>query len=293
LETGVEQAVSLNTLQRCRPLLGTFVELDLCAELSDAELLDYSENIYTEIERLQNLLSFHDLSSELTQVNQQLLTASLSQTVSVVISNEFSETLDFSLSLWRQSHGVFDVTIAPELIRCKQLPTHFELDNKVLGNSSHLSLANNVLSASAPVCIDLGGIAKGYVVDKARSCIPKQLVYCVNAGGDLATNQWQNNLVSLKYAARSSAVKTHRMLDACLATSGNYYRAGHSAFISPVTKKQVKVAGSVSVFANSVMTADALTKLAILLPRKHYQLIEKLLNVKTVRLNRFGFSNLH
>lgn len=290
---GIEQAVSLNTLQRCRPFLGTFVELELCAELSDRELLDYSQNIYVEVDRLQNLLSFHSVNSELTQVNQQLLNASLSQTVRVTISDELSEILDFSLTLWRLSNGCFDVTVAPELIRDKQLPDHFELFSRVLGNSSHLSLVNNELTACAPVCIDLGGVAKGYVVDQACKNITPEIAYSVNAGGDLATNQWQNNTVALKYAARSGAIKTHSMLDACLATSGNYYRAGRSAFIEPATKKQVKLTGCVSVFANKVMTADALTKLAILLPQQQYQTIEKLFKVKTVRLNRFGFSKPH
>jgi thiamine biosynthesis lipoprotein len=278
-----------NRIHRCKPYLGTFVEVDLRASLSVNELLAHSETVFHEIERLHNLLSFHKPSSELSKLNRRLLDADDNLQCGVDLGEELTVLIEFSLHLWQLSGGLYDVTVAPSLVKQGQLPNHLGLSSCRFGNSQHLRLVKSRLFASKSCCIDLGGIAKGFAVDKACKTLPTGVRYNINAGGDLTSNDWKTSTVQLKYARRSSALKNQIMLNSCVATSGNYYRAGHSAFISPTSGVQVKYKGSVSVFANSVMVADALTKVAALASQQEYQIIADMFDAKTIRLSRFGF----
>ena len=49
----------LNTLTRCKPLLGTFIDVQLSGNKADDELITVSNNVFSEIERIHHLMSFH------------------------------------------------------------------------------------------------------------------------------------------------------------------------------------------------------------------------------------------
>jgi thiamine biosynthesis lipoprotein ApbE len=89
---------------------------------------------------------------------------------------------------------------------------------------------------------------------------------------------------------KTSAKKRVIMRDAALATSGNYHQGNQSAFINPITNQQHKFKGSISVFAPSVMIADALTKVVLLTPKHSIKSILKCFDAQAIKINRFGFS---
>jgi thiamine biosynthesis lipoprotein len=286
----------LNHLDRCKPLLGTFVDVSLTGNNTDNELISISNNIFAEIERIQNLMSFHDPLSELSKLNQKMLNQ-VNQPH--LLSNDLKQVLTLAMKLSQQSSGYYDITVAAKLVLDGELPNHLLLDETsikdTLGNSSDVALHGQHLINNAPVCFDLGGIAKGYAVDCAIKKIPENLTFTINAGGDMAISDWKQHTVALKFGKDKQALKNVIMLDSSVATSGNYYHDTRSHIINPLIndKSNQQVAhhfhGSVSVFANSTMLADALTKVIILMkPKKSISLL-KYFNAKAIIINRFGF----
>jgi len=278
--------MSINSLQRCKPLLGTFVEVALQGDCSEQALLSYSELAFDELRRIHCLMSFHDSDSELSQLNRKLITQ---PNKAIKISTELNDVLSLAQSLFIFSGGVYDLTIASSLVINEQLPNHLSLSEKPYGNFADLSFDNNFIRATKPLCLDLGGIAKGYAVDQAVKKLPPELEISINAGGDLYQNNWQESSVAVRFAKQYFAKRNIPMLNSALATSGNYYRNGKSAFIEPTTKEQKKLHGCISVFAPSVMLADALTKIVLFMPKQESRTILELYNAQALKISRFGF----
>lgn len=296
--------MTLNHLERCKTLLGTFVEIELRGEVADDELIALSEVIFNEIERVHHTLSFHSETSELSSLNRQALSLANrfdpnNQTLSIAISKDLNRVLSFALELNQFTRGLYDVTVAPSLILNEQLPNHLSLNvtsqncTVAFGNSSNMSCKESVVHIDKPLCIDLGGIAKGYAVDCALSKVPEHIYCRINAGGDLAINQWKNEEVALKYNKRSTALRSVKMQNSALATTGNYHRGNRSAIVQPATGKHVKFKGSMSVFSSQAMLSDALTKAMILSSRSQKRKMAKYYNAQAIKINRLGFVKLY
>jgi thiamine biosynthesis lipoprotein len=124
------------------------------------------------------------------------------------------------------------------------------------------------------VIVDLGGIAKGFAVDRAVEALKNNGVTAgiVNAGGDLRTFGAASQLVYVRHPAEprrfTGAV---RLRDGALATSGVYFqrRRFRGKYLGPLidgrTGRSVLELTSVSVAAAECMTADALTKIVFAL----------------------------
>jgi thiamine biosynthesis lipoprotein len=113
-----------------------------------------------------------------------------------------------------------------------------------------------------PMHIDLGGVAKGYAVDRALLAL--RAAGCrgglVNAGGDLAV--FGNHSHSIVIRGRSVGDSIIELDNAALATSDvrNAARpAEHRGYYHGANGREIK-AGKVSVTAPSAAIADALTK---------------------------------
>lgn len=294
-----------NKLARCKTLLGTFVEIDLTGHVDDSVLVNLSETLFDEIERIHDLMSFHDESSELSQFNKQALNLAPGETLTIELSNDLHQVLSFALELHKFTRGNYDIAIAPSLVISGQLPNHLSLnvDNSneshnsknVLnfGNSFNLLCNKRGITINKPLCIDLGGIAKGYAVDCALSKVPENIDCCINAGGDLAMSHWKNKRINLKYGKRNSALREVKMQNSALATTANYHRGDQSGIVKPLTGKQVRFKGSMSVFSSRAMISDALTKAMILSSKAQKRKIARYYNAQAIKINRLGFVKLY
>ncbi len=293
-----------NTLERCKTLLGTFVEIELKGAVDDDELIALSNSLFDEIERIHNLFSFHSELSEISALNRQALDLANraeddKNSLTLTVSEDLNKVLSLALQLNQFTRGLYDITVAPSLILNEQLPNHLALTlvnrhcTLSLGNSSHITCKDGEVTITKPLCIDLGGIAKGYAVDCALKKVPEHIFCRINAGGDLAINQWKNEEVAVKYNKRGSALRTVKMQNRALATSGNYLRDKKSAFVNPLTGKHIKFKGSMSVFSADVMLSDALTKAMILSSRAQRRQLAKYYNAQAIKINRLGFVKLY
>ena len=241
-------------------MLGTYVEVHIAADEDDSTLLDRSLAAFDEIARIQKLMSFHDPESELTRINQ---TAHLA---AVEISHDLWQVLAFSRDLHLASGGLFDPSIAPELVRRGLLPDHGNPANAI-SSWDAVVLTETSVRFLGPLKIDLGGIAKGYAVDRALCVIGDEVDATVNAGGDLAMTRWQGRAVEIRTPGSDGrATVTMPMENRSLATSAAYFLEGQPAIIDPRDRRPYTGKQSASVFAQSCMVADALTKVVLLMP---------------------------
>ncbi len=247
-------------IRRCQPLLGTFVEISLAGDRDEGDLHALASLAFSEIRRIDAALSFHRADSELSRINRHALDATQS------ISAAMSDVLGEAMLLSRESDGLFDVTIAPSLVRIGALPDHgYRTDIDACWHD--IELEHDRVRFHRPLAIDLGGIAKGYAVDQAMHVIPDDVEVCINAGGDLRMRPWRHAEVAIRLPDPAAGAVIHvEMRNAALATSVGALGDHLGAIVHPRQGEVSRDASSFSVFAASAMRADALTKIACLAP---------------------------
>jgi thiamine biosynthesis lipoprotein len=151
--------------------------------------------------------------------------------------------------LHRDSQGVFDPCLPDAPGRLGDLQLH----------------ADGTAGMRAPLLLDLGGIAKGFAVDRAIEAA--RAAGCsaalVNAGGDLRVSGERREAVELGRAGGPRL----ELVDAALAVSADSAQAPpeHRGFYSRVPQR-TRIAASAAVIAPTAAVADALSKCALFLP---------------------------
>ena len=259
-----------NKVVRARPLLGTFVEITASGRGS-AELETAIEAAFDVVAQVHGLMSFHDPDSDVSRLN------SATTDRAIVVHGWTYEVLEAAADVHRRSKGSFNVAVAPALQHLGLLPrsTRGASIPVPLPCKDALELlpGNRVRMRAADAKIDLGGIAKGFTVDRAidvlqRYGVPSGLV---NAGGDLAAFGPDEHVVALRDPrdpARLMCRVTVR--SAALASSGLLFnpltseRGPHSATIDPESGQPASAISGATVRASTCTIADALTKVVMI-----------------------------
>jgi thiamine biosynthesis lipoprotein len=159
-----------NSVVLARHAMATRFEIVLPGENAVA-LRAAGEEALDEIDRLEQLLSLYRPSSDVAQLN-----ARASQH-KVRVTRELFALLERARSLSAETHGAFDITLAP-LLRCwglmgetGKVPTQPEIDaarNQVGMDFLELdSVDCTVHFAKAGMMLDFGAIGKGYAIERA------------------------------------------------------------------------------------------------------------------------------
>jgi thiamine biosynthesis lipoprotein len=175
--------------------------------------------------------------------------------------------------LSHETDGIFDITVARKLMQWKYLPRRYRDVSD--GNWRDIVLEKNcTVRFRQRVIVDLGGIAKGFAVDRAVKALKCAGVRSgvVNAGGDLRVFGLKSELVHLRHPAEpmrpAGAIS---LRERALATSGIYFaqkkqgNAVISSLLDGRTRRCSRKLISVSVAAPVCMIADALTKIVFVL----------------------------
>lgn len=175
-----------DSIRRARPLLGTFVEIAVAGAPPD-EMNRAVAAAFAVVVKVHELMSFHEAESDISRLNAQAWTAP------VRVHLWTFKVLQVAADLHRRSDGIFDVAIAPVLQNMGLLPRPTGDAPSASGNSAtaqaiELLPGRRIRFRRPDLRIDLGGIAKGFAVDRAIDVLqvhgmPAALV---NAGGDLA-----------------------------------------------------------------------------------------------------------
>jgi thiamine biosynthesis lipoprotein len=256
------------SIKRCRPLLGTFVEITLTDSRPEHVLHDLADVALGRMARVQSLMSFHDTSSELSRLN------ACGHLYPLPVNEWTREVVAEAVRLGRASEGVFDITAAPELVRGGFLPKYFAGEEHVGGTYRDIILhRDGRISFRQQLLLDLSDIAKGFAVDKAAEFLVEAGVAqaTINAGGNLRFIGDLPDVVALRdpRAPRERVIEA-KVTAPAMATSAAYF-ANHryhtrkvSHILHPRTRKPMRSNVRVSVFARSCMDADALTKVVLL-----------------------------
>lgn len=160
---------------------------------------------------------------------------------------------------------------------------------------------NQVARRDSSVQLDLGGIAKGYAVDRALDVLRAAGLASasINAGGDIGLlgghgeRPWKLGIQHPRKTGELLA--TLELRDSAIVTSGDYERffmrdgIRYHHIFDPRTGQPARACQSVSVVAGSVAEADALaTAVFVLGPVKGLALLEKLPDVEGLVVDAAG-----
>ena len=256
---------SASTVRRARPCLGMIVEISVApAAGADAESAIHSA--FRDVDKVQRLMSYYDPFSELSRINNKAWRAP------VQVSPWTFDVLEAAQALSEESDGAFDITIAPRLVSWGYLPrTPANSYGERLATWRDLVLhRGRLVSFRRPLHIDLGGIAKGFAVDRAVDALRAGGVTCglVNAGGDLrafGSDEWP---VRIRHPRDPGAIgHAFALRDGAVATSATCFsrKRWRKCWVCPlvdgVTRLPCDQELSVSVQAPTALLADALTKI--------------------------------
>jgi len=245
-------------IARARPLLGTYVEI-CCEHTSQSALQD----AFVAVETVHRLMSFHAASSELTKLNRN------AHRYAVAVHPWTWRVLHACQWFHRESDGLFDPTIAPQLVNAGSLPAPSNDSPDADASFADVKfLDQRRVKFGRPLWIDLGGIAKGFAVDVAIATLRARGVRqaTVNAGGDLRVIGSEPAEIWLRDPRDpTKLVATGTLRNGACATSGNYFGeyAGAWRIVTKSTNTKPRRA-SVSVIAKRCLWADALTKVVAL-----------------------------
>lgn len=243
-----------------RPALGTFVEIQLAGPYSEERLLRKIESAFLRVARVETLMSFHSESSDLSRLNR----APIGKWIQ--IHTWTAQVLRRSLALQRDSGGVFDVAIADSLVAQGKLPGRpRSAQTPEQSGCASFEVRGSQARRTLDRKIDLGGIAKGFAVDQAVAALSRKFIGgsgLVNAGGDLRKFGSGSARVHIRVETRGLPLLRSRAVTlraAALATS-----SGRPDKVLSGTGKIFRGTQTVTLRAQDCMTADALTKVALM-----------------------------
>ena len=267
---------SQSELRRCRPLLGTFVDLHLFGP--DPELLETAVHAaFGRVATIQRQMSVHDDDSDVGRMNRRAFEEE------VEVSEDTRAVLERALQVAGESDGAFDVCVGAKLAEWGLRPK--SLRRNECGNWRDVLLGpGGVVRFARPVVVDLGGVAKGYAVDAAVGALQELGVKSgvVNAGGDLRVFGERACEVQIRDPRRLGAfVRSRSLHNSALATSSPCFtkrrRKGRwvSHLVNSTSGEPVTQEISVTVEAPLCWIADALTKVVLNAPRAAEPLLKR------------------
>jgi len=272
-----------------RNYMDTFVTISVDSTLFNKKNVDKAiDKAFSEIERIENVLSFYDEDSIIYALN----------TKGYLTKEEITPELEYlikkSVYYSEVSGGAFDVTIHPILNLWKEglWTEDSERQNRVIKDElSRIGYKKILIDDNGifldGVKIDLGGIAKGYAADRALNIIQDEGfdTVLINIGGDMVAGDGVWKIVLSDPDDLDNYITSFNISNKAVATSGNYERYFDPSkkihhIIDPRTGYPASECISVTIIADKGIDADALaTSVFVLGPEEGLNLVNSIDNV--------------
>lgn len=255
-----------------RAMMGTEVRVYLWADDPEAgqSLLDA---VFQEADRIDRLMSTYKDGSEISQINRD------ADIKPVTPGPELYELIERSLEISVLTLGAFDITY-------ESVGQHYDFRNRQRPDENTVELelkkidfrnvileptAGTVYFQKPGVRINLGGIAKGYVVERGVEILRRQGVSnaIVTAGGDsrlLGDRRGQPWMVGIRHPRVDGDIAMSLPLQSeAISTSGDYERffdddgVRYHHIIQPATGKPADGVHSATVIGPDAVMTDALS----------------------------------
>jgi len=257
-------------MRRARPLLGTLVEIEADG-IAQAALEQAMSAAFAAVALVHRLMSFHEPDSDLTRLNR----AAASRPVAV--HPWTAAVLRRARAIFHATDGLFDCAVGHHLVRLGLLPAHdfgpglgSYLGPGEAGDFSAVRFfPGNRFAFTARIALDLGGIAKGFAVDRAIAALRAHGVReaLVNAGGDMRVMGSTAQPIYIRHPTEPAQLLLAGTLqNGAIATSSPAATLSivegreASALLSAPTRAPIVERLSYSVVAPTCIVADALTK---------------------------------
>jgi thiamine biosynthesis lipoprotein len=283
-------------------IMGTAIAVELWHE-DEAKGRALTQAVMNEMRRIDDLMSTYKPDSELSRINARA--ADEAVPVGAELLALIQRALDFS----RLTNGAFDITYA-------SAGQYYDYRKGIRPSAEQLARAlpaidyrhvridsqNATIRFLHPgVRIDLGGIAKGYAVDRCIAILQAAGVKSamVNAGGDtrvLGKHWKQPWMVGIRDPHNREGLVTMIPLeDAAISTSGDYERyfekdgVRYHHILNPKTGTSSAGVRSVSIIGNDATTTDALsTSLFVMGVGPGMKLVDTLPDTEAVIIDNEG-----
>ena len=288
--------------QREEAIMGTRVAVELWSE--DAALAERAmDEVIAEMRRTDELMSTYKPESQLSQVNAH------AHERPVQVDADIIEVVERALAMSKLSGGAFDVTYASVGYlydyRAHQRPNEQQIAAALPGvDYRQVQVDREARTIRFPrkgVRIDLGGIAKGYAVDRSIDHLRKLGIEhaMVNAGGDtrlLGDRRGKPWVVGIRDPRSEGRVVTRLPLeDEAISTSGDYERyfeedgVRYHHILVPGTGQSARGVRSATVIGADATLTDALsTTVFVLGVERGMRLIAGLPGVEAVVVDDEG-----
>jgi thiamine biosynthesis lipoprotein len=249
--------------------------------------------VFSEIRRIEKLLSLSDPASEVSRLNKS---------GQLKVSPETLFVIRKAGEIWRESGGSFDITAAPLSAvwgfndgRCR-IPSEPEL-KAVLGKIGFdkLRINDNIIKFTVDgMSLDLGGIGEAYAVD----CAVRRLIQAgiknalVSAGGDIYClgdkwgKPWKVSILDSRKKAEIGCLFLRGRAVATCGNSGPYfvYKGARYYKIFDARSGRPAYSGvnSVTVIASDNIVADALAQSAYILGKEKGRKLARKFNAQMI-----------
>ena len=274
-------------VKQTREVLSTWAEITLLTE-DNYQAGRIFQKVWKGIEEEEESLSIFKEESEISRINSNAGDW-------VRVKGEVVDLIEMGLNYGKLSDGAFNIAIGPltrlyrraketgkppppsEIKRAKEL---------CLLKDLFLDKRNNrVKLGKKGMSLDLGGIAKGYIIDKAVNLLKGEGIKggMINIGGDLVCfgkKEWKigvrdpfsNDRIIASFNVRNKGVATSGDYERNFYLKGKFYHY----LISPQSGKPTKELKSATIIADTATKADALaTAVFILGKEKGLKLLRK------------------
>jgi thiamine biosynthesis lipoprotein len=263
-----------------------------------------------EIQKVDNLMSDYKSDSDISRVNREAYEKP------VQVSKPTFEVLQRSIEFSEMTDGAFDVTVGPLVTLFRKAketeiaPSEQQIaqaKSKVGFEKLKLDSKNRTVRFSEKgMLLDLGGIAKGYAIDKAIEAAQRcgAVGAMVDIGGDVrcfglppkGREHWLIGLQDPNSAIEGMEGGGLRLVlkvtNEAVATSGDYQQfviiegKRYSHIMDRKTGKSAESLSSVTIITDNATDADALaTAVSVMGAEKGLTLIEKLPNTEAILIS--------
>ncbi|MFI5144914.1 MAG: FAD:protein FMN transferase [Ignavibacteria bacterium] len=260
-----------------------------------------------EVERIENLMSSYKASSEISEINSH------AGEHPVKVSFETYSIIRRSIEYSKKYDGLFDISIGPvsELWGLNtdhpvsKVPEKYVIDSLLkFVDYRNIVLNENDTTVFLPyprMNLDLGGIAKGYAVDRASKILHDRGIdnYMVNGGGDLYVSGLKQDssrwVIGIEHPRdKNKVIGTVELTNFALGTSGDYERyviiggKRYHHIFDPRTGYPAPLSQSASALAPTTEEAVILSKYLFIIGTEKYREYLKTSGVRGIVVDSAG-----
>ncbi|CAA6808236.1 MAG: Thiamin biosynthesis lipoprotein ApbE [uncultured Sulfurovum sp.] len=221
-----------------------------------------------------------EIEGSLSSYNHNALLYQLNKTKTIIADKYLLESIHQSQQFYKQSNGYFNIAIGSVTKKLygfganEKVPTSKEL-NEANSDINNIYIKDNHIKLSQKTTLDLGGMGKGFAVDKVANYYREQNIsYAIVAlSGDIQALHPTSIYLNSPFKKTSFAQLKTLHPNTSISTSGTYRRyvksKEHHHLINPKSKRQGKSFVSITLITQQNNTLiDAMATAIGVMPEK-------------------------